>query len=220
LLVTYHRADTGIPVRYWRAPGPSQNTFIAECFFDELCAAGSKDPVEARRRLLSNSPRLLNVLNLAAEKAGWGKTLPAGHFQGGGLQSHIGFNAQVAEVSVTNGRVLVHRVVCAMDCGIVVNPAILAQQIEGGIIFGLAAALKQAITIDRGRVRETNFNTYELIRMDEVPVVEIHMVTSTESPAGAGESTTPNIVAAVANAVFAATGKRVRHLPIKAADLA
>jgi isoquinoline 1-oxidoreductase beta subunit len=219
-LVTYHRADAGVPVRYWRAPGPSQNTFFAESFFDELCEAGGKDPVEARRRLLSKTPRLLNVLNLAAERAGWGKALPPGHSHGVALQSHVGLNAQVAEVSVTNGRVRVHRVVCAMDCGVVVNPAILTQQIEGGIVFGLSATLKHAITLERGRVQQTNFNSYDLIRVDEVPIVEVHLVSSTEPPQGAGEATTPNIVPAVANAIFAATRKRIRRVPIRADDLA
>ena len=220
-LVTYHAVDAIVPVRYWRAPGPSQNTFAAECFFDELCSAGGKDPVEARRRLLSKTPRLLNVLNIAAERAGWGKPLPPGHYQGVALASNVSWNAQVAEVSVTdNGHVRVHRVVCAFDCGLVINPAILKQQIEGGIHWGVSSALKEAITIDRGRVQQVNFDSYELLRMDEAPVVEMHIVQSTQPPSGAGEATTPNAVPAVMNATFAATGKRVRRVPLRLADLA
>jgi isoquinoline 1-oxidoreductase beta subunit len=221
LLVEWSQADTHVPVSFWRGPGSAQNTYFAESFFDELCAAGGKDPVEARRRLLANSPRLLNVLNIAAEKSGWGTPLPAGRFRGIAVGSNINsFNAQVAEVSVTNGRVRVHRVVCAMDCGQIINPHILTQQVEGGIIYGLSATLKGSITIDRGRVRESNFNQHDMMRMDEAPVVEVHLVPSTERPTGAGEATNPTIVPAVVNAIFAATGKRIRSLPVKPTDLA
>ena len=220
-LVEYSVANTHVPVSFWRGPGAAQNTYFAESFFDELCSAGGKDPVEARRRLLSGAPRLLNVLNLAAEKAGWGRPLPAGRFRGVAVGSNIGsFNAQVAEVSVTGGRVRVHRVVCAMDCGQVINPHILTQQIEGGIIYGLSATLKGAITIERGRVKEANFNNHDMLRLDEAPVVEVHIVPSTERPTGAGEATNPTTVPAVINAIFAATGKRVRALPVKPADFA
>ena len=220
-LVTYHLSNTIVPVSFWRGPGAAQNTFFAECFLDELCAAGGKDPVEARRRLLATTPRLLNVLNIAAEKARWGSKPPAGRFRGVAVGSNIAsFNAQVAEVSVVNGKLRVHRVVCAMDCGQVINPAILTQQIEGGIIYGLSAALKGEITIDKGRVQQGNFNTYDMVRMDEIPEVEVHLVPSAERPSGAGEATNPTIAPAVANAIFAATGKRLRKLPIRAADLA
>jgi isoquinoline 1-oxidoreductase beta subunit len=220
-LVEYSVANTHVPVSFWRAPGAAQNTYFAESFFDELCVAGGKDPVEARRRLLSKSPRLLNVLNIAADKAGWGKPLPAGRARGVALGSNVGsFNAQVAEVSVTNGRVRVHKVVCAMDCGQIINPHILRQQIESGVIYGLSATLKGQITIDRGRVKETNFNQHDMMRMDEVPVVEIYLVESTERPTGAGEATNPTVVPAVINAIYAVTGKRLRTLPVKATDLA
>ena len=215
-LIDYHAADTTIPVAFWRAPGACQNTFFAESFLDEMAAAGGKDPVELRRRLLAKTPRLLGVLNLAAEKAGWGKPLAPGRFQGVALASNVGsFNAQIAEVSVTNGKLRVHRVVCAFDCGQVINPLILRQQIAGGIAFGLAAALKGAITIDKGRVQQANFNTYDVLRIDEMPVVEAHIVPSTETPGGAGEACVPAIAPAVTNAIFAATGKRIRKLPIK-----
>ena len=219
-LVEYSIANTHVPVSFWRAPGAAQNTYFAESFFDELCAAGGKDPVEARRRLLAKSPRLLNVLNIAAEKAGWGKPLPAGRGRGVALGANVGsFNAQIAEVSVSNGRVRVEKVVCVMDCGQIINPHILRQQIEGGIIYGLSATVKGQITIDRGRVKETNFNQHDMMRMDEVPAVEIHLVESTERPTGAGEATNPATVPAVINAIFAVTGKRVRTLPVKATDL-
>ncbi|MCU1258001.1 MAG: aldehyde oxidase and xanthine dehydrogenase, molybdopterin binding [Bryobacterales bacterium] len=166
LTVDYHRADAGIPTSYWRAVGYTQNTFFAASFLDELAAAGGKDPVELRKRLLAESPRLLGVLEVVAAKAGWGAP-PPGRFQGVAVVNNIGsFTAQVAEVSVTQGKLRVHRVVCAVDCGHVVNPAIVRQQIESGIVFGLSAALKGAITIDRGRVQQGNFDSYDVLRID------------------------------------------------------
>jgi isoquinoline 1-oxidoreductase beta subunit len=218
--VEYHPPEVGIPVGYWRSVGCSQNTFFAECFIDEMAAAGGKDPVELRRKLLSKSPRALGVLNLAADKAGWSKPLPAGRFRGVALVNNLGgFNAQVAEISVDNkGKYHVHRVVCAVDCGQVINPAGVRQQIEGGIVFGLSA-LKGGITIDKGRVQQGNFNQYEVVRIDEAPAIEVHLVDSHEMPAGIGEASTPAIGPAVANAIFAATGKRIRTLPIKPEQL-
>ena len=220
MLVDYQRADVGIPTHYWRSVGYSQNTFFAESFIDELAAAGKKDPLEFRRRLLAKSPRMLGVLNLAAEKAGWGKPLPQGRARGISVVNNIGsFTAQVAEVSVTRGVLKVHRVVCAVDCGHTVNPAIIEQQIAGGIGTGLTAALKDAITIDRGRVVQNNFNDYRMSRIADMPVVDVHIVSSTEAPGGIGEASTPGIAPAVANAIFALTGKRIRTLPIKPVDL-
>ena len=208
--VDYHAADPGIPVSYWRSVGYSQNTFFLESFIDELAHAGGKDPLEFRRKLLAKSPRALGVVELAAEKAGWGKGKP----QGIALATNIGsFTAQVAEVSVTNGKLRVNRVVCAVDCGHVVNPSGVEQQIQSGIVYGLSAALKGAITIDRGRVQQGNFHQYDVLRMDEMPVVEVHIVKSTNNPGGIGEASVPPVAAAVANAVFAATGKRLRTLP-------
>jgi len=219
----YHPPDAGIPVSYWRSVGYSQNTFFIESFIDELAAAGGKDPVEFRRHLLSGNPRnarYLNVLNMVADKAGWDKPLPAGRFRGVAIVNNLGsFNAQVAEVSVTQGKVKVHKVVAVVDCGQVVNPAIVAQQIESGIVYGMSAALKIGITLKNGRVEQTNFNTYDPVRIDEMPVVEVHLVESHENPGGIGEAATPTIVPAIANAVAKATGKRMRSLPIKAAEL-
>ena len=214
--VDCHNVDRGIPVGYWRSVGYSQNTFFAESFLDELAHDGGKDPLEVRRRLLGKSPRALAVVELAAEKAGWGKALPAGHGRGISLATNIGsFTAQVAEVSVTSGKLKVHRVVCAVDCGRTVNPAIIEQQIQSAIVFGLGAALKGGITIDRGRVQQGNFNNYDVLRIDEMPHVELHIVASNAPSGGIGEAGTPGIAPAVTNAIFAATGQRVRTLPIR-----
>lgn len=222
--VEYHPPEAGIPVGYWRSVGCSQNTFFAESFIDEMAAAAGKDPVEFRRHLLAKQPRLLGVLNLVAEKAGWGTPLPAGRFRGVAVVNNLGgFNAQIVEVSVGKGtdnkpKYRVHRVVCAVDCGQVVNPAGVVQQIQGGIVFGLSA-LKSGITLDKGRVQQGNFHQYEVLRIDEMPVIEVHLVPSHEAPAGIGEASTPPIGPAVANALFAATGKRIRSLPIRPEQL-
>ena len=163
--------DVGIPVTYWRSVGYSQNTYFMESFLDELAVAGGKDPVELRLRLLSNNARTVGVLKLAAEKAGWGKPLPAGRGRGVSVVNNVGtFTAQVAEVSVVKGKVHVDRVVCAVDCGHIVNPAIIEQQIQSGIVFGLTAALKGGITIEKGRVQQQNFDRYDALRIDEMPM--------------------------------------------------
>ncbi|HVW87274.1 MAG TPA: molybdopterin cofactor-binding domain-containing protein, partial [Bryobacteraceae bacterium] len=181
---------------------------------------GGKDPVDLRRRLLAKSPRLLGVLNRVAEQSNWGRP-PAGHFQGVALVNNVGsYTAQVAEISVTGGKLKVHRVVCAVDCGHVVNPAIIRQQIESGIVYGLSAALKGAITIEKGRVQQANFNTYDVVRIDEMPRIDVHIVESDNNPGGIGEAAVPPIAPAVTNAIFAATGKRIRKLPIRLSDLA
>jgi isoquinoline 1-oxidoreductase beta subunit len=218
----YVRYDPGIPFGFWRAPGGSVTGFITECFADELAVAAGKDPYEFRRQLLGDGqPRLRAVLDLAAEKAGWGKPLPNGRFRGVAALETIGsFIAQVAEVSVANnGTVRVHRVVCAVDCGWTINPDTIRAQVEGGTIFGLTAALFGEITIRNGQAVQSNFANYPMVRMNEAPEVEVHIVQSTEAPGGIGEVSTPVIAPAVANAIYAATGKRIRRLPIRPADL-
>jgi isoquinoline 1-oxidoreductase subunit beta len=219
VLVDWRRANAGIPTSYWRAVGYTQNSFFCEGFLDELAAAGGKDPLELRRRLLANSPRLLGVLNMAADKAGWGKA-PAGRFQGIAAVNHIGsFVALVAEVSMDKGKVRVQRVVCAVDCGPVVNPLILRQQIESGIVYGLSATLNGAITINRGRVEQTNFSDYRVMRINEMPQIEVYSVPTDNAPGGIGEASVPAVAPAVCGAIFAATGKRIRRLPLSLENL-
>jgi len=234
--VEYAAAGSIVPRGWWRSVESSFNAFAVESFLDELAAAARRDPLAVRRELLSGdrkitypgetfvqeTARLKAVLDLAAAKAGWGKPLPKG--RGRGLAAHFSYLtycAQVAEVSVgKEGAVRVHRVVCAVDCGRAVNPGIIAAQMEGGIVFGLTAALKSGITIDRGRVKETNFDDYEMLRIDEMPQVEVHVVPSDRPPTGVGEPGVPVVAPAVCNAIFAATGKRIRRLPIQVEDLA
>jgi isoquinoline 1-oxidoreductase beta subunit len=216
--VEYREPSLPIPTNYWRSVGHSQNTFFTEGFVDELAAAAGKDPVEFRRQMLANgnanAQRLLGVLNLAAEKAGWGKSLPAGRAMGVAAVNCFGsYNAQIAEVSIVQGKVRVHRVVSAVDAGIVVNPAGVIQQMQSAIVYGLSAALRGQITFDKGRVQQTNFHQYEPLRMDEMPVVEVHIVPSTAAVGGMGEVGTPAIAPAVGNAIFKATGKRIRRMP-------
>jgi isoquinoline 1-oxidoreductase subunit beta len=222
ILVNYELTETGIPVGFWRSVGHSQNAFFSECFLDEVAAAGGKDPYELRRRLLSKMPRHLGVVELAATKAGWGKPLAAGRFRGMAVLNSFGsYVAQVAEVSVNkkDGSVRVHRVVCAVDCGRIVNPDTIAAQMEGAIVYGLTAAMNGAITINRGRVEQGNFDDYQMLRINEMPVVEVHIVPSENAAGGVGEPGTPPIAPAVCNAIFAATGKRIRRLPIHPEDL-
>jgi isoquinoline 1-oxidoreductase beta subunit len=220
--VEYLRVEPpGIPTAFWRSVGPSHNVFVVESFMDELAAAANKDPLEYRRALLDKAPRAKAVLDLAAEKAGWGQALPQGAGRGVSLQSAFGtYMAQVAEVEVAqDGEVRVRRVVCAVDCGTVVNPDTVEAQAQGAIIFGITAALYGEITLKDGRVEQGNFDTYQLLRINEAPVIEVHIVQSSEPPGGMGEPGTSAIVPAVANAIFAATGKRLRKMPIDAAQL-
>lgn len=205
-----------VPVQWWRSVGNTHTAFAVESFIDELAAAARKDPVEFRRGLLAKAPRHLGVLNLAAEKAGWGSPLPAG--QARGIAVHESFNsfvAEVAEVSIEDGKPRVHRVVCAVDCGIAVNPDVVKMQMESCIAYGLSAALFGEITLKEGQVEQGNFDRYRVLRMNEMPKVEVYIVPSTEPPTGVGEPGTPPIAPAVTNAVFALTGKRVRTLPIR-----
>ena len=215
--VDYVRVEpAGIQTAFWRGVGPVKNVFIVESFVDELAHAAKLDPVVYRRALLAKNPRALAVLNLATEKAGWGSSLPAGQGRGVSLQHAFGsYLSQVAEVEVTrDGAVRVKRIVCAVDCGVIINPDIVAAQMEGGTIFGLTAAMYGQINLVNGRVKQGNFNTYRPIRMNEAPVVETHLVKSAEAPGGIGEAATAIVAPAVTNAIFAATGKRIRTLPI------
>jgi isoquinoline 1-oxidoreductase beta subunit len=218
--VEYVRHEPPIATAFWRGVGPTHNVFVVESFIDELAAAGKHDPVEFRRALLKDSPRKLGVLNLAAEKAGWGKPVAkvAGRRVGRGVSCQFAFGsylAQVCDVSVgPDGDVKVHRVVCAVDCGQTVNPDTVTAQMEGGIIFGLTAGLWGEITLDKGRVQQSNFGDYRMMRMNEAPQIEVHIVTSKDDPGGIGEPGTSGSMPALANAVFAATGKRIRKLPI------
>jgi isoquinoline 1-oxidoreductase subunit beta len=219
--VDLHSPKIGVPVQWWRSVGHSHTGFSVEAFLDEVAHAGGKDPYELRRKLLANQPRMLAVLDLAAQKANWGAKLPPGVARG--IAGHFSFDsyvAQVVEASVAkDGAVRVHRVVCAVDCGTVINPDTVKAQMEGGIIFGLTAALKTEITLKNGRVEQSNFHDYQILRIFESPKIEVYIVPSSANPTGVGEPGVPPAAPALANAIFAATGKRVRRLPIRPSDL-
>jgi isoquinoline 1-oxidoreductase beta subunit len=214
--VQLHDYQAPIPVLWWRSVGHSHTAFVMESMVDELARAAGVDPLAYRRRLLAGQPRHLGVLELAAAKAGWGSLLPAGRARGIAVHQSFGsYVAQVAEVSVQDGRIRVHRVVCAIDCGIAVNPATIEAQMESGIAFGLGAALSSAITFKDGLVQQSNFDDYRVLRLPDMPRVEVHIVPSRERPSGVGEPGLPPIAPAVANAVAALTGQRLRELPLK-----
>jgi len=206
----------GIPTAFWRSVGPSHNVFVTESFMDELAAAARQDPLAYRLALLEKNPRAKAVLALAADKAGWGQKLPQRAGRGVSIQHVFATHmAHIAEVEVANdGTVRVRRVVCAVDCGTVVNPDTVRAQIQSAVMFGITAALYGEITLKNGRVEQSNFDSYQMLRMNEAPDVDVHIVQSRESPGGMGEAGTSLIVPAVANAVFAATGKRLRKLPV------
>lgn len=216
--VDYVRVEPpGIPTAFWRGVGPTHNIFVIESVIDELAHKAGKDPVAYRQALLTKQPRALAVLNAAAEKAGWGK--PLGPRQGRGVSVQLAFGSymsHVVEVTVSEkGEVRVDRVVAAVDCGLVVNPNTVEAQLQSGIIFGLTAALFGEITLKGGRVEQSNFDTYEMLRMDAAPKIEVVIVKSSEAPGGIGEPGTSAITPAVGNAIFAATGSRVRRTPFK-----
>jgi isoquinoline 1-oxidoreductase beta subunit len=213
--VSLHTAKTGVPVLWWRSVGHSHTALVMESLIDELAHAAKKDPLEYRRALLKGHSRHLAALNLAAEKANWGKPLPKGVFRGIAVHESFGsFVTQIAEVSVNKGEVKVHRMVCAIDCGLSVNPDSLKAQMESSISFGLGAAMQSEITFKDGMVEQSNFHDYKVMRMADMPKVEVYIVPSTEKMGGVGEPGLPPVAPAVTNAIFAATGKRIRSLPI------
>lgn len=218
VFVDLHSPRGAVPVQWWRSVGHSHTAFVVESFIDELAHAAKQDPVAYRLALLDKHPKEKTVLELAAQKAGWGKPLPKGRAHGVAVHSSFGSTvAQVAEVSIEKNQLRVHRVTCAIDCGFAVNPDGIKAQMESGIVFGLSAALYGAITIKDGRVEQSNFHDYPLLRFNEMPQIDVHIVTSQAAPTGVGEPGTPPIAPAVANAVFALTGKRLRQLPLKLA---
>lgn len=214
--VEYAQADPGVPLWWWRAVGHSHNAFATECFLDELAVAAGRDPVEMRRELLADEPRLRNVLDAAAAHIGWDDPPPAGRSRGVATHaSFVSYVAQIAEVSVEAGRVRVHRVVCAIDCGRVINPDTVEAQVQSAIAYGLTAALYGEITLRNGRPVQANFDTYRMLRIDAMPVVDVIIADSEEAPGGVGEAGLPPLAAAVANAVFSGSAQRVRSLPIR-----
>jgi len=215
--VNYLRHEIGINVGYWRSVSHSLNCFVVESFMDELAHAQNKDPYDFRHQLLSKQPRARKVLEEAAKLAGWGQA-PSGHYQGIALMEGYGtYVAQVAEVSLINGQVKIHKVSCAVDCGQMINPSIVEAQMTSGMVFGLSAALWGEITLTQGQVQQSNFHNYRVLRINETPQLAVHLINSTETPGGVGEPSTAVIGPAVANAVFAATQKRVRALPLSKA---
>jgi isoquinoline 1-oxidoreductase beta subunit len=216
-LIDYVRQEPRtVPTAFWRGVGPTRSTFVVESFVDELAAQTKTDPVKYRRDLLGKTPRALNVLDIATHAAGWGSSsLPAGQGRGVSVMHAFGsFLSMVVDVTVDQGEVTVNRVVCAVDCGMVVNPDTVEAQIQGGIIFGITAALYSEITIKNGRVEQSNFTDYRMLRIDQTPLIEVHLVKSSEAPGGIGEPGTSALAPALSNAIYAATGKRLRQLPV------
>jgi isoquinoline 1-oxidoreductase beta subunit len=219
LRVELHSPKLPVPIQWWRSVGSTHTAFAGECLIDELATAAGQDPVAYRLGLLRDHPRHAAVLRLAAEKAGWGEPLGPGRARGVAVHESFGsYVAQVAEVTVRKGgRFRVDRVVIAVDCGIAVNPDVIRAQMEGGMGFGLSAALAEEIRIERGAPIQSNFHDYAVLRIGQMPAVEVHILPSGEPPTGVGEPATPVIAPAVANALFAATGQRLRSLPLRLA---
>jgi isoquinoline 1-oxidoreductase beta subunit len=213
--------EAGLRVGYWRSVSHALNAFANESFIDECAAAANQDPYAYRMSLLGTKPRFANVLKMAADKAGWDTPLPAGRFRGIALmEGYDTYMAEVAEISMKEGVPVVHKVTVVADLGRMVNPDTVEAQIQSSIVFGLSAALYGEITLDKGRVQQTNFHQYPVVRMNEAPAIDITLVSSTEKPGGIGEPATALIGPAVGNAVFAATGKRLRKMPFTAENIA
>ncbi len=215
-----HAEPPGVPTGFWRGVGPNSNWFAIECFVEELAKKAGKDPIEFRRSMLGNVPRMTTAMDLAAGKAGWGRPVQARNGgrtgRGIGLQTAFGsYVATVTEVEVDkSGDVRVHRIVAAVDTGIVINPDTVIAQIQGGLIFGVTAALYGEVTLEKGRVQQSNFNNYRVLRIDQTPLIEVYLVPSGEAPGGIGESGTTAGAPALRNAIFAATGIALRRLPV------
>ncbi len=213
--VELHTTTLGVPVQWWRSVGHTHTAFVMETMMDELAAAAGKDPVEFRLAHLGKSPRHAGVLKLAAEKAGWGSPLPAGQARGVAVHQSFGsYVAEVAEVSMEGGTPVVHRVVVAVDCGVAINPDVIAMQMESGVAYALSAMLSGAITLKDGEVQQANFDTYQVLRLPQMPKVEVYIMPSAEAPTGVGEPGTPPLAPAVANAMAQLTGQRTRRLPL------
>jgi isoquinoline 1-oxidoreductase beta subunit len=211
-----HTTSVEVPVLPWRSVGNTHTAFVMETLIDELAVLAKKDPVEYRRLLLKDHLRHLAALNLATDKAGWDMPPPAGTFRGIAMHGAMGsIVAQVVELSIQDGKIQLHRIICAIDCGLAINPGGVCAQMESGIVFGLTAALYGEITIKDGHVEQSNFHDYPMLRINEMPVIEVYITNSQEKMGGAGEPGVPPVAPALANAVFAATGKRVRSLPIR-----
>jgi isoquinoline 1-oxidoreductase subunit beta len=218
--VTLHSPKTGVPVLWWRSVGHTHTAYVMETMMDDLAKAAGQDPVEFRKTYLAKHPRHVKALTTAADKANWTAPLPKGRARGIAVHESFGsVCAQVAEVSIENGQVKVHRVVAAMDCGYAVNPLTVTAQVESAIAFGLTAALYGEVTLKDGVVEQSNFHNYPILRMTEMPRVEVHIIESGTTPTGVGEPGTPPIAPAVSNAIFALTGKRLRKLPFNADEL-
>jgi len=212
----YTRQEIGIDVGYLRSVSHSPNCFAVESSLDELAAAASKDPLQFRLELLAGKPRHTQVLQLIAERSQWGRRPPGRHQGIAFMEGYTACIAQVAEVSIEDGRVKVHRITCVIDCGQTVNPRIVESQLESAIVYGLSAALWGDVTLKGGRVRQTNFNDYRVLRLNELPELDIHIIPGSGAPAGVGETGVPPVAPAVCNAIFAATGQRLQSLPISA----
>jgi isoquinoline 1-oxidoreductase beta subunit len=207
--------DFGVPVGFWRSVGNSINSFYVEGIVDELAHAAGQDPYAFRRNLLADKPRHRAVLERVATMAKWGEALPAGHFHGIALHESFGsIVAEVVEISVDKNGLRLHRVDCAVDCGVAVNPSTVVAQMEGGIAYGLTAALFGEITLKRGRVEQTNFDNYQMLQLGQMPKIVVSLIEGADQPGGIGEPGTPPAGPALVNAIFAATGKRIRSLPV------